>query len=90
MASTRIETDTMGDIAVPADRYWGAQTARSLKNFKIGTERLPRPLIRALGLQKKTAALSNQILGQLEPRLADAIVLAANEVTDSLTITFRS
>ena len=80
MASTRIETDTMGDIAVPADRYWGAQTARSLKNFKIGTERLPRPLIRALGLQKKTAALSNQILGQLEPRLADAIVLAANEV----------
>ncbi|WP_339635822.1 class II fumarate hydratase [uncultured Sneathiella sp.] len=80
MTSTRIETDTMGEIAVPADRYWGAQTERSLENFKIGTERLPQPLVRALGLQKKAAALSNQTLGQLEARLADAIVMAADEV----------
>ncbi|MEX0582808.1 MAG: class II fumarate hydratase [Sneathiella sp.] len=80
MSVTRIETDTMGEIAVPADRYWGAQTERSLENFKIGTERLPLPLIRALGLQKKAAALSNQTLGKLESRLADAIVMAADEV----------
>ena len=80
MPETRIETDTMGEIAVPADRYWGAQTERSLENFKIGGERLPPALIRALGLQKKAAALSNQMLGKLEPKLADAILLAADEV----------
>jgi fumarate hydratase class II len=70
----------MGEVAVPADCYWGAQTARSLENFKIGTERLPAPLIRALGLQKKAAAISNRKLGKLENKLADAIVLAADEV----------
>lgn len=80
MPKTRTETDTMGEIAVPADRYWGAQTERSLENFRIGGEKLPAPLIRALGLQKKAAALSNQMLGKLEPRLADAILLAADEV----------
>ena len=80
MSATRIETDTMGEISVPADRYWGAQTARSLENFKIGTERLPASLIRALGLQKKAAAISNQKLGKLENKLADAIVMAADEV----------
>lgn len=80
MSVTRIETDTMGEISVPDDRYWGAQTERSLKNFKIGTERLPVPLIRALGLQKKAAALSNQKLGRLDSRLADAILMAADDV----------
>ncbi len=80
MSETRIETDTMGEIAVPADRYWGAQTERSLENFRIGGETLPAPLIRALGLQKKAAALSNQMLGNLESRLADAIIMAADEV----------
>ncbi|WP_334130344.1 class II fumarate hydratase [Sneathiella sp.] len=80
MSETRIETDTMGEIAVPADRYWGAQTERSLENFRIGGETLPAPLIRALGLQKKAAALSNQMLGNHESRLADAIIMAADEV----------
>ena len=80
MPTTRLETDTMGEISVPADRYWGAQTERSLENFKIGTEHLPAPLIRALGLQKKAAALSNQMLGHLETQLAGAIIMAADEV----------
>ncbi|WP_288901704.1 class II fumarate hydratase [uncultured Sneathiella sp.] len=80
MCATRIETDTMGEISVPDDRYWGAQTERSLKNFEIGTEHLPTSLIRALGLQKKAAALSNQKLGRLDNRLADAILMAADAV----------
>ncbi len=80
MPTTRLETDTMGEISVPADRYWGAQTERSLENFKIGTEHLPAPLIRELGLQKKAAALSNQMLGHLETQLAGAIIMAADEV----------
>jgi fumarate hydratase class II len=76
----------MGEVSVPADRYWGAQTERSHENFKIGTERLPAPLIRALGLQKKTAALSNQMLGKLDSKLADAIIMAADEVIDGKLI----
>ena len=86
MSATRVETDTMGEVSVPADRYWGAQTERSHENFKIGTERLPAPLIRALGLQKKTAALSNQMLGKLDSKLADAIIMAADEVIDGKLI----
>ncbi|MBY0430956.1 MAG: class II fumarate hydratase [Rhodospirillales bacterium] len=77
--TTRIETDTMGEVRVPADRLWGAQTQRSLENFRIGDERLPEPLIRALGLQKQAAALANQRLGMLEARLAEAIAAAAAE-----------
>ncbi|MEA2757203.1 MAG: fumarate hydratase, class [Aliidongia sp.] len=80
--TSRIETDTMGEVAVPADRYWGAQTQRSLQNFKIGGERMPQPLIRALGLQKKAAALANLALGKLDPVIADAIARAADEVID--------
>jgi fumarate hydratase, class II len=76
----RTETDTFGPIEVPADRYWGAQTQRSLRNFRIGGERMPVPLIRALGLVKQAAALVNRDLGQLEPHLADAIARAAAEV----------
>ena len=78
----RIETDSIGEMPVPADRYWGAQTQRSLENFKIGGERMPAPLIRALGIQKKAAALTNIALGVLDPKLGKAIVAAAEEVID--------
>ena len=77
---TRTETDSMGKIEVPADRYWGAQTQRSLENFRIGTERMPAPLIRALAIQKKAAALANMALGEIETRVGEAIVAAADEV----------
>jgi fumarate hydratase class II len=77
---TRMERDTMGEVEVPADRYWGAQTARSLANFPIGTERMPRELIRALGLLKLAAARTNAALGALPPELAGWIELAAREV----------
>ena len=79
-AETRIESDSLGEVAVPADRYWGAQTQRSLANFRIGTETFPAAMIRALAEQKKAAALANQDLGRLDRRLAKAIVRAADEV----------
>ena len=79
-AKTRRETDSIGAIEVPADAYWGAQTQRSLRNFKIGGERLPAPLIRALGLVKKAAARVNVALGLLDPKLGAAIERAADEV----------
>ena len=85
-AATRIETDTMGEVAVPADRYWGAQTQRSLQNFKIGGERMPPALVRALGIQKKAAALANLALGKLDKGLVDAIAKAADEVIDGSLI----
>lgn len=78
--ATRLERDSMGTIAVPADRYWGAQTQRSLENFRIGGERMPEPLIRALALQKKAAAQANMELGVLDKRLGAAIAGAADEV----------
>jgi fumarate hydratase, class II len=77
---TRTETDSMGEIAVPADRYWGAQTERSLHHFSIGREHFPRPMIRALGLLKKAAALTNGDLGTLAREQVDLIVAAADEV----------
>src|SRR5437899_6425312 len=77
---TRIETDSMGGIAVRADRYWGAQTERSLHHFAIGDDRMPLPVVRALGLLKKAAALVNRELGLLDGRRADLIVRAADEV----------
>jgi fumarate hydratase class II len=77
---TRTETDSMGAIEVPVDRYWGAQTQRSLEHFRIGGERFPRELIRALGLVKKACALVNRELGLLSAEKADAIVRAADEV----------
>src|SRR5688500_6841911 len=80
MGNTRTETDNFGPIEVPADRLWGAQTQRSLENFRIGGERMPAGLVRALGTVKRAAALTNQELGLLEPRLAEAIVAAADEV----------
>lgn len=80
--ATRTETDTFGPIEVPADRYWGAQTERSRRNFKIGEEAMPKPLIRALAMVKKAAALTNLELGLLDERLALAISEAATEVID--------
>ena len=79
---TRTETDSIGAIEVPANRYWGAQTQRSLQNFKIGGEKMPAPLIRALGVQKKASALTNIALGVLDKELGAAIVQAADEVID--------
>jgi fumarate hydratase class II len=82
MVATRTETDTFGPIEVPADRYWGAQTERSLENFKIGSERMPRPLIRAFGLVKRAAALVNKDMGLIDGKLADTIAAAAQDVAD--------
>ncbi|MDX2222036.1 MAG: class II fumarate hydratase [Rhodospirillaceae bacterium] len=77
---TRTETDSLGAVEVPASRYWGAQTQRSLMNFRIGNERMPLPLVRAFGLQKQAAARANRELGVLKAELADAIAAAAAEV----------
>jgi fumarate hydratase, class II len=81
--STRSETDSFGPIDVPADRYWGAQTERSRQNFRIGTDRMPMPIIRALGIVKLASAETNRELGLLDQRRARAIVRAAREVIDS-------
>ncbi|MFA5678466.1 MAG: class II fumarate hydratase [Pseudomonas sp.] len=78
--TTRIESDSMGNIEVPADRYWGAQTQRSLQHFAIGEERMPHAVIHALALIKKAAALTNQQLGNLDGRLAQLITQAADDV----------
>jgi fumarate hydratase class II len=80
--TTRTETDTFGPIEVPADRYWGAQAQRSLGNFKIGWERQPLSVVRALGIVKRAAAEVNMALGRLDPTIGKAIVLAAQEVID--------
>lgn len=80
--ATRTETDSMGKVEVPADRYWGAQTQRSVQNFRIGGERMPAPLVRALGIVKKAAARTNMSLGVLDSTLGEAIATAADEVVD--------
>ncbi|MCP5084096.1 MAG: class II fumarate hydratase [Alphaproteobacteria bacterium] len=82
MSETRTETDSFGPLKVPADKYWGAQTQRSLGNFKIGTETMPAPLVRALGVIKKAAALTNMDLKNLDRKTGQAISKAANEVID--------
>jgi fumarate hydratase class II len=79
---TRTESDSMGKIEVPTDRYWGAQTQRSLQNFKIGGERFPREMIWALGIVKQSVAEVNAELGTLEADLAEIIIKAAQEVID--------
>ncbi len=78
----RTETDTFGPIDVAADRYWGAQAQRSVGNFRIGWEKQPAPIVRALGIVKRAAAEANLELGKLDPTLAKAIMAAAQEVID--------
>jgi fumarate hydratase class II len=80
MTKTRSETDTFGPIEVAADRYWGAQAQRSLGNFRIGWEKQPLPIVRALGIVKRAAAETNMALGKLDPKLGETIVAAADEV----------
>jgi fumarate hydratase class II len=82
MTKTRTETDTFGPIEVAADRYWGAQAQRSLGNFKIGWEKQPLPVVRALGIAKRAAAETNMELGLLDAKLGKAIVQAAQEVIE--------
>jgi fumarate hydratase class II len=82
MTDKRIETDSFGPIEVPADRYWGAQTQRSLQNFKIGWEKQPAPVVRALGIIKRAAAETNMALGKLDPELGAAIVATSQEVIE--------
>ncbi len=78
----RLERDSMGTVEVPADRYWGAQTARSLIHFSIGRDRMPPEIIRAFGILKKAAALTNMELGRLDRRLGELIVQASDEVAE--------
>jgi fumarate hydratase class II len=82
MSGTRTETDTFGPIEVQSDRYWGAQAQRSLGNFKIGWEKQPLPIVRALGIVKRAAAETNMALGHLDTTVGEAIVRAANEVIE--------
>ncbi len=78
----RTESDTMGPVEVPGDKYWGAQAQRSLGNFKIGWETQPQPLVRALGIVKRASAETNMALGKLDAKLGAAIITAANEVIE--------
>ncbi|TDK50306.1 class II fumarate hydratase [Antarcticimicrobium luteum] len=80
MSKTRTETDSFGPLEVPADKYWGAQTQRSLMNFPIGWEKQPVAIVRALGVIKQACAMANRDSGALDPKLADAIIQAAGEV----------
>jgi fumarate hydratase class II len=82
MTATRTETDTFGPIEVEATRYWGAQAQRSIGNFKIGWEKQPLPIVRALGIVKRAAAETNMALGRLDKTIGEAIVTAAQEVID--------
>ena len=82
MTDTRTETDSFGPLEVPADKYWGAQTQRSIMNFPIGWEKQPVAVVRALGVIKKACAMANKAQGTLDAKLADAIIEAAGEVID--------
>ena len=82
MTATRTESDSFGPLEVPAEKYWGAQTQRSLMNFPIGWERQPVVLVRALGVIKQACAEANKASGKLEAKIADAIIAAAGEVID--------
>ncbi|MEM7780476.1 MAG: class II fumarate hydratase [Pseudomonadota bacterium] len=82
IGEVRIETDSLGEVACPVDAHWGAQSQRSLANFAIGTETMPAPLVKALGIQKLCSAKANMELGVLEPKLGEAIAEAAGEVID--------
>ncbi|WP_108837860.1 class II fumarate hydratase [Tateyamaria sp. Alg231-49] len=80
MADTRTESDSFGPLEVPSDKYWGAQTQRSIINFPIGWEKQPIAIVRALGVIKQACAMQNKVQGDLDPALADAIIAAASEV----------
>jgi len=82
VGSSRVESDSMGEIEVPADHYWGAQTARSLHHFAIGADTMPQPVIRAFGVLKEAAALVNADLGKLDAHRAELIVAASRQVAD--------
>ncbi|WP_158968301.1 class II fumarate hydratase [Chachezhania sediminis] len=82
MSATRTETDSFGPLEVPADKYWGAQTQRSLMNFPIGWEKQPVAIVRALGVIKKACAMANKASGKMDPKIADAIIQAASEVIE--------
>src|SRR4051794_21279688 len=82
MSQTRTETDTFGAIEVDAAKYWGAQAERSLANFRIGWEKQPLAIVRALGIVKRAAAEVNMALGKLDPKIGNAIVAAAQETID--------
>ena len=80
MSNIRVESDSFGELEVPSDKYFGAQTARSLINFKIGIERMPESLIRALAIVKRSAAEANNELGELDDDIKNAITQAADDV----------
>lgn len=82
MSKKRIEKDTMGEVEVPIEKYWGAQTQRSIENFPIGNDVMPIQMVRALGIQKKSAALANISLGKLDKSVGQAIAEAAQEIVD--------
>ncbi len=82
MSNIRVETDSFGPLEVPADKYWGAQTQRSIMNFPIGWERQPVAIIRALGVIKKACAMANVAQGDMDAKIGDAIQAAAQEVID--------
>jgi fumarate hydratase class II len=82
MTDTRTETDSFGPLEVPADKYWGAQTQRSILNFPIGWEKQPIAVVRALGVIKKACAMQNKAQGGLDAKIADAIIAAAGEVIE--------
>ena len=82
MSQTRIETDSFGPLEVPSEKYWGAQTQRSIINFPIGWEKQPVAVIRALGVIKQACAEANKSAGNLDEKIADAIIKAAAEVVE--------
>ncbi|MCB1471313.1 MAG: class II fumarate hydratase, partial [Rhodobiaceae bacterium] len=82
MSKTRTETDTFGPIEVDASRYWGAQAQRSLGNFRIGWEKQPAPVVRALGIVKRAAAEANMALGKMDADMGKVIIAAAQEVIE--------
>jgi fumarate hydratase class II len=82
MTEYRIEKDTMGEMKVPADKYWGAQTERSFENFKVGHEKMPKEIIKAFAILKKSAAMANNELGKLDDERASCIIKAADEILD--------
>src|SRR5690554_1806497 len=83
MMDMRIERDTLGEVKVPKDKWWGAQTQRSLENFKIGTERMPSEVVEAFTILKEAAAVANERLGNLDSKKSEVIVKACQELRES-------